>query len=108
MPVELADTYLRRLRGMLGRRALPEALLLRPGNSVHGMGMLASLDVAQLVPQPDVDGDPAYRVEHVAVLRPMGLVGGRRGVRAVLEAPTGSFRRWGLGVGDVVRLGPAG
>lgn len=101
--VEVADTYWRRLRGMLGRRRLPEALLLTPGNSVHGMGMLVPLDVAQLVPVP---GRPAgsYRVLRTTVLRPLGLVASRRGVRAVLEAPAGSFDRWGLAAGGEIRL----
>lgn len=103
--VEMADTYWRRLRGMLGRRRLPDALLLVPGNSVHGMGMLAALDVAQLEPASE-QGDGAWRVRRTAVLRPMGLVGSRRGVRAVLEAPAGSFERWGLGPGDLVHLAP--
>ncbi|MFC3689745.1 hypothetical protein [Aquipuribacter hungaricus] len=101
---ELAGTYLRRLRGMLGRRHLPDALLLRPGNSVHGMGMLVALDVAQLVPGPD---DGSYRVLRTCLLRPAGLVGARRGVVAVLEAPRGSFGRWGLAAGDVLHVDQA-
>lgn len=106
--VELADTYLRRLRGMLARRRLPEALLLVPGGSVHGLGMTVALDVALLAPL-----DAAGRGRHVlgrhqvvrtARLSPFGLVGSARGVRSVIEAPAGSFERWGLRAGDVVEL----
>lgn len=102
--VELAATYLRRLRGMLGRRRLPEALLLVPGGSVHGMGMTVSLDVAQLVPatgrRRQVVGE--HTVARTGLLRPFGLLGSARGVRSTLEAPAGSFARWGLEPGVTV------
>lgn len=43
-PVLVARTFLTRLRGMLGRSPLPDAMLLVPCTSVHGAGMRASLD----------------------------------------------------------------
>lgn len=95
--VLVAETYWTRLRGMLGRRPLPPALLLRPSGSVHGMGMREPLDVAMLAP----DGT----VLATRVLRPRGLVNAPRGTRDVLEAPVGSFERWGLREGSVVTLG---
>lgn len=106
--VEVAGTYLRRLRGMLGRRRLPPALLLFPGASVHGIGMPVRLDVAQLVPR-DATGrcrsiDGPHTVRRTAVLRPFGLLAGRRGVCSVLEAPPGSFQAWGLTSGSVVEV----
>lgn len=93
--VELADTAVRRARGMLARRTLPDALLLRPCGSVHGTGMRVALDVAFL--------DRDDRVIDVVVLRPWAPPKGRRGAVAVLEAPVGSFDRWGLGAGSLVR-----
>ncbi len=93
-PVLVADTFWGRLRGMLGRRVLPPALLLRPSNSVHGMGMLAPLDVAVL----DDDGV----VLAVQVLRPFGFTRTVPGGRQVLEAPTGSFTAWSLAPGTRV------
>ena len=95
--VEVADTYARRLRGLIGRRRLPEALLLRPSNSVHGVGMLVTIDVAVL--------DEGGRVLDARVLRPFGMTPPRRGGASVLEAPRGSFARWGLGVGSRVEVG---
>ncbi|MGI5189402.1 DUF192 domain-containing protein [Promicromonospora sp. CA-289599] len=93
--VLVADTVPARMRGMLFRRVLPEALLLRPCSSVHGAWMRVPLDVALL--------SHDMRVLHVQVLRPWGMTLPRRGVVQVLEAPAGSFERWGLEVNS--RLG---
>jgi uncharacterized membrane protein (UPF0127 family) len=84
----VADTVLTRARGLLFRRVLPEALLLRPCTSVHGAWMRVPLDVALL--------SADLRVVHTQVLRPWGMTAPRRGVTQVLEAPAGSFARWGL------------
>ncbi|MFD6140024.1 DUF192 domain-containing protein [Promicromonospora sp. NPDC060271] len=86
--VEVADTVLTRARGLLFRGALPDALLLRPCTSVHGAWMRVPLDVALL--------SADLRVLHTQVLRPWGMTRPRRGVTQVLEAPAGSFVRWGL------------
>lgn len=95
--VVVADTVLTRARGMLFRRRLPDALLLRPCSSVHGAWMWAPLDVALL--------SRDMRVLHVQVLRPWGMTRPRRGVTQVLEAPAGSFERWGLEVNSGLELG---
>lgn len=95
-PIEIADTWSSRARGMLWRRVLPEALLLRPCNSVHGAGMRVPLDVAFLA----ADGS----VLETIVLRPWAITRPRRRATAVLEAPTGSFDRWGLTAGSVIQI----
>lgn len=87
----VADTFGSRLRGMLARRELPDALLLVPCRSVHGLGMTQALDVAFCAP----DG----QVLAVSVLRPMGLANAPRGTSQVLESPRGRFERWGLAPG---------
>ncbi|MGW2094793.1 DUF192 domain-containing protein [Promicromonospora sukumoe] len=97
--VELADTVLTRARGLLFRRDLPEALLLRPCSSVHGAWMRVPLDVALLTAD--------LEVVHAQVLRPWAATRPRRGVTQVLEAPTGSFERWGLRPGSRVALAQA-
>jgi len=94
--VVVADTPLRRLRGMLGRRPLPPALILRPTSSVHGIGMREALDIAVL----DADGT----VLAVTVLRPMRATAPVRRGKQVLEAPVGSFARWGLERGSRVAV----
>ncbi|MCL2667287.1 MAG: DUF192 domain-containing protein [Micrococcales bacterium] len=96
-PVIVADTYFRRLRGMLGRHPLPPALILIPTNSVHGMGMRDALDVAHL----DSDGT----VLSTTVLRPMRATRSVRGAKQVLEAPVGSFADWGLSCGSRIEVG---
>lgn len=93
---EVAQTWASRFRGLLGRRPLPAALLLRPESSVHGVGMREALDVALL------DGDGVALA--VLVLRPGRATRPRRGAVAVLEAPAGSFARWGLVEGSTVTL----
>jgi uncharacterized membrane protein (UPF0127 family) len=96
----VADTALTRARGVLFRRVLPEALLLRPCTSVHGAWMRVPLDVALL--------SRDMRVLRVRVLRPWGMTMPLRGVTQVLEAPVGSFERWGLDVDSELELGRVG
>ena|SRR5690349_10088468 len=95
-PLLVADSWRSRLRGLLGTSAQGPpyergAILLSPGNSVHGWGMRYDLDVAQL--------DASFTVLRVVVLRRGGLVGARRGVRHVVEAERGAFAAWSLGAG---------
>jgi uncharacterized membrane protein (UPF0127 family) len=80
------------MRGLLGRDGLEGALLLRPANSVHSIGMRFDLDVAFL----DQDG---------VVLRTVRLRRHRATrivprARSVLEAEAGAFEAWGLRAGD--------
>lgn len=96
--VEVADTLVRRTRGMLLRRRLPDALLLPGTGSVHGVGMTRSLDVALL--------DAEHVVRRALRLRPFAVTLPRRGVRDVLEAPAGSFAAWGLASGARLQLLP--
>lgn len=44
---EVADTFFRRLKGLLGRRELPagRGMLLKPANSIHTFGMKFAIDV---------------------------------------------------------------
>jgi len=97
-PLQLANTYWARLRGLLGTRSCPGALLISPCRSVHGLGMSYSLDVAQL--------DAGLTVLHTARLRPFGVVPSRRGVRYVLEAEQGAFAHWGLRFGSRLSIEP--
>jgi uncharacterized membrane protein (UPF0127 family) len=90
----LADTALARMRGLLGRRALPsgEGILLRPASSVHTAFMRFSIDAVFL--------DRGGRVLKIASeLRPWKTAG-RRKARAVLELPAGEAERRGIEIGE--------
>jgi len=90
----LADTALARMRGLLGRRALPtgEGILLRPAGSVHTAFMRFAIDAVFL----DRDGTVVKIAHH---LRPWKTAGGRK-AKAVLELPAGEAERRGLAVGE--------
>lgn len=78
--------------------------------SVHGMGMVISLDVALLADAPSgpaghkADDPGELTVLRVVRMRPMGLVIPRRGVRHVLEAQAGAFAAWGLAPGSRISV----
>ena len=90
----LADTALARMRGLLGRRELPngEGILLKPASSIHMAFMRFPIDAVFL------DGD--FRVVKVASdLRPWRAAASRK-ARAVLEIAAGEAARRGLMTGD--------
>src|SRR6266536_1823112 len=90
----VADTTLRRLRGLLGRRELNpgDGIVLRPGWSIHTAFMLFSIDVAF------VDADQVV-VKVVQNLKPF-RASVCRGARDVVELAAGEVERRGLKPGD--------
>ncbi len=93
----IAERPLARMRGLLGRRALPsgEGLLLRPAGSIHTACMRFPIDAVFL----DREQRVTRVVEHMAPWR----VAASRGARAVLELPAGEAARRGLRPGDLLR-----
>lgn len=92
-----------RLRGLLFRRPLAadgtEALLIRPCNSIHTVGMRYALDVVFL--------DGAGTVLRVSeCVRPWQARVGR-GAHAVIEFHHGAARRLGISPGDRIEWRPA-
>jgi uncharacterized membrane protein (UPF0127 family) len=90
----LADTALTRMRGLLGRRALPsgEGILLKPASAVHMAFMRFPIDAVFL--------DRELRVVKIADdLRPWRAASSR-GAKAVLEIAAGEASRRGVSVGD--------
>lgn len=89
-------TGLSRLRGMIGRRIekAPTAMLFDHCRSVHGIGMLRSLDVVFL--------DRGGTVISVRRLRPFGLLAERAASQA-LELPAGGAAQAGIDVGKKIR-----
>jgi uncharacterized protein len=94
----IADQPLTRMRGLLGRRALPsgEGLLLRPAPSIHTAFMRFPIDVVLL------DGDLRV-VKLVPRLKPWRTVSARS-ARAVLELASGECARRELGLADRLAL----
>ena len=91
---ELADGFLTRLRGLLGRRGLKpgEGLLLSPSSSVHTMFMRFPIDVVFL--------DRGLQVLGVSAdVRPWRLAA-RRGARHVLELAAGEAQARGIRAGE--------
>jgi hypothetical protein len=97
--VALANTALKRLRGLLGRRGLApnEALWLRPCNGIHTLGMLFAIDAIFL----DQDLRIIRLVEN---LRPFRLTLPHPRARSVLEMAAHSVARLQLKAGDQLRV----
>ena len=93
----IADGPLTRLRGLLGRRALPrgEGLLLRPSPSIHTWFMRFPIDAVFL--------GADLEVLAVRPQLPAWRVAGRRGARAVLELAAGEAGRRGIAPGARLR-----
>lgn len=93
--VRHADTFLTRLRGLLGTDGLAEdeALLISPCNGIHTIGMTFPIDAVFL--------DGGRRVvavrERVVPWRATRFF---KGASSVLELPAGSIRRTGIAVGN--------
>jgi len=94
MRVTLAQRFLARLVGLLGRRGLApdEALFLAPCNNVHTFFMRFAIDVVFL------DRDGAV-LAIVPALRPWRVAAARR-AHACLELGAGGAHRFGLAVGQ--------
>lgn len=92
----VADTPLRRLRGLLGRRPLHrgEGLLLVPCASVHTWFMPAAIEVVFLAR----DGEVLRVIPWLGPWRAASC----RGARVVLELPPGTCARAGVSAGDVL------
>ena len=93
--VRHADTFLTRLRGLLGTGGLAEgeALLISPCSGIHTIGMTFPIDVVFL------DGDRrvvAVR-ERIVPWRATRFI---KGASSVLELAAGSIRQNGIAVGN--------
>jgi uncharacterized membrane protein (UPF0127 family) len=94
----VADRPLTRLRGLLGRSALPqgEGILLRPAPSIHTWFMRFPIDAVFLSPELEVLA--------VRPAMPAWRVAAARGARAVLELAAGEAGRRGLEPGSKLRV----
>ena len=95
LEVMIADNFLLRLRGLMGRKMLSDrsGLLLTPCDSVHMCFMRFAIDVVYL------DKDLTV-LKIVKKLKPWIGLSMRRGAWGVLELNAGEAERMGLAVGD--------
>src|SRR5687767_5279606 len=103
--LEVAGSWLARLRGLIGRRSLAagEGLYLPGTNGVHMFFMRFAIDVI-FVGAPREDGTRTV-VALKQNLRPWtGLVPWVRRAHGAVELPAGALASSGLRVGDLVRL----
>lgn len=89
-----ADTFMRRLKGLLGQAGLQaeEGLWIVPCTSVHTFFMRFPIDVAFV----DREGRIVKVVEHMGA----GRLAFARGAKSVIELAAGSARRMGLATGQ--------
>jgi uncharacterized membrane protein (UPF0127 family) len=99
---EVADSALKRMRGLLGRRGLEpgSGMLITPAPSVMTFFMRFPIDVVFLDRSNTIVG-----ISHT--LRPWRLAGSRRAI-ASLELPAGTATDRGLATGDTLTILPAG
>lgn len=98
---ELAETFLERLRGLLGRTGWGETdgLWIEPCAGVHGLGMRFAVDVVVL--------DGTLTVLGVERLRPWRVGRVHLEAAAALELPAGTAAKTGTVPGDLLALDPA-
>jgi uncharacterized protein len=107
--VEVADSWLSRLRGLIGRPSLApgEGLYLSGTNGIHMLFMRFAIDCVFVRPAADAGADGSVH-EVVAVrpdLRPWtGVVWFVRRASGAIELGAGSAARAGINVGDRLRL----
>ncbi|MGO8876137.1 MAG: DUF192 domain-containing protein [Acidimicrobiales bacterium] len=94
--LEIADSFIARNRGLLGRTGTTGAMLLTHTRGVHSLGMRFAIDVAYL--------DKDLVVVDTVILRRHSMALPRRRARSVLEAEAGAFERWGLKAGDRLEI----
>ena len=96
--LRIADSFFARLKGLLGTSELPEgeALLIRPCNNIHMLGMRYSIDVAFVSEKNQV-------LKTVAALRP-GRFSHCSAARYVVEMPCGTLQATGTATGDFLEV----
>ena len=97
----VADSPLRRMRGLLGRDRFDEGdgLVIDPCSSIHTCFMRFAIDVLFL----DRDGRIVRAVER---LTPFRFVSGGWKARRTIELPAGTIRRAGLVAGALIQVDP--
>jgi uncharacterized protein len=95
----IADNFFSRMRGLLGRRQLPddECLLIRPAGSIHTFFMRFPIDALFL--------DQELRVLAVSNDLKPWRVARQRGAHVVVEMAAGQATKRGVRFGEQLALG---
>lgn len=103
--LEVADSWLSRLRGLIGRSELgPNEGLYLPGtNGVHMLFMRFAIDCLFVGP-PRADGTHEVVAVRERLAPWSGIVWWVRGARGAIEVGAGGIAAAGLGPGDIVTL----
>jgi uncharacterized membrane protein (UPF0127 family) len=97
--IELADTSLKRMFGLLGKRGLDAGggLWIKPSSGVHTVGMSFGIDVVGL--DRDLKVIKLWRC-----LRPFRVTSVSLKLRSVLELPCGTIAQSQMQVGDQIEI----
>jgi uncharacterized membrane protein (UPF0127 family) len=97
--VELADTFFKRLFGLLGRRGLDAGggLWIKPSSGVHTLGMAFEIDVVGL--DRDLKVVKLWRC-----LAPFRLTSVSLKIQSVLEFPCGVISESKMEIGDQLQI----
>jgi uncharacterized membrane protein (UPF0127 family) len=100
--IELADTSLKRMFGLLGKRGLDAGagLWIKPSSGVHTVGMSFGIDVVGL--DRDLKVIKLWRC-----LRPFRVTSVSLKLRSVLELPCGTIAQSQMQVGDQIEITPS-
>lgn len=100
--IEIADTFWRRFRGLMGRKSIApsHALLLCPCFSVHMCFMRFPIDVAFMKRHEDGEGWQVVKVARG--LRPWFDIGVCTEADAALEMGMGEANRVGIEIGSIL------
>jgi uncharacterized membrane protein (UPF0127 family) len=95
--VEVANTSMRRLFGLLGRRGLDcgQGLWIKPSSGVHTMGMMFPIDVVGLDRKGTV-------IKLWRDLVPFRVTSVSLKLQSVIELPAGQIHESGLQLGDTL------
>ena len=100
--IEVADTTMRRIVGLLGRQSLASGsgLFIVPTQAIHTIGMAFPIDVVFV--------DRKYKVVGLCdSLAPLRLSGLHLRALGVIELPAGTIRSTGTQLGDHLAVAPA-
>jgi uncharacterized membrane protein (UPF0127 family) len=100
--VELADTSMKRMFGLLGRRGLAAGggLWIKPSSGVHTFGMAFSIDVVGL--DRDLKVVKLWRC-----LRPFRITSVSMKLKSVIELPCGVITQSQMQLGDQLHIAPS-